>query len=346
MARARRADLTCALIAAAAVVLSAPYSQQWFTGIRSMWPDEADVLSSAATILPASLVLMFAAWRIRDRRLPRYALLAIALAIGLAAARIGDLLVAEEFHFIEYGVIAIFFYRTWHEAGDLSIVALPLLAGVIVGSLDEIFQWFIPIRAGEARDVGLDLVATLCGVCLAAAMWPPMTVTRGIPTSSRGRVWQMLAGAVVAFAAFFVAVHVGHMVDDPDVGLFYSRYTAGELARAEAARAVEWRTDPPLELHRLSREDQYLSEGLWRVRRRNQELDSGHADTAWHENRILEKYYAPVLDTSTYVTPAPSRWSTQQRDDVQSRSSNGSVRYESREYAYPLYLLPSFMDAR
>ena len=64
---------------------------------------------------------------------------------------------------------------------------------------------------------------------------------------------------------------------------------------------------------RLGREDHYLTEGLWHVQRRNQAWDSADAAAAWRENRILEKFYAPVLDTPTYAGPTGHRWPAAQR---------------------------------
>ena len=45
---------------------------------------------------------------------------------------------------------------------------------------------------------------------------------------------------------------------------------------------------------RLSREDQYLDEGLWHIRERNRRWEAGDYDVAFLENEILERYFAPV----------------------------------------------------
>ena len=73
----------------------------------------------------------------------------------------------------------------------------------------------------------------------------------------------------------------------------------------------------PLELHRVSREDQYMSEGVVHVQERNEAWAAGDALTAWRENQILEKYYQPVLDTPSYVSQTGHRWSPEQRDDAE-----------------------------
>ena len=43
----------------------------------------------------------------------------------------------ERFHFVEYGAIAVLFYRAWRKAGDGSTFILPLLAGFIVGVVER-----------------------------------------------------------------------------------------------------------------------------------------------------------------------------------------------------------------
>jgi hypothetical protein len=40
---------------------------------------------------------------------------------------------------------------------------------------------------------------------------------------------------------------------------------------------------------------------------------------AWCENRILEKYFVPVLDTPTYEGLSGHRWPAEQRADAEAR---------------------------
>ena len=77
---------------------------------------------------------------------------------GVAAA-IAAALVVETFHFVEDGVLTLMFYLAWRPIDDVSMLALPALAGALVGTLDEWFQRFIPSRVGEIRDVLLDSAA-------------------------------------------------------------------------------------------------------------------------------------------------------------------------------------------
>jgi len=45
---------------------------------------------------------------------------------------------------------------------------------------------------------------------------------------------------------------------------------------------------------------------------------------AWSENLILEKYYAPVLDTPSYVSKTGHRWPPPQRADAEQHVGRAS----------------------
>jgi hypothetical protein len=144
-------------------------------------------------------------------------------------------------------------------------------------------------------------------------------------------------GAVAAvvmllFATFVYCVHLGIEIADPEAGRFRSRYDAATLAHIGADRLARWKDHPPIERPRSrSREDQYMSEGLLHVHERNRRWETGDIPAAWFENRILEKYYAPVLDTPSYISQTGHRWPAAQRDDAQQRVSEVPVGIRSFE---------------
>ena len=74
-------------------------------------------------------------------------------------------------------------------------------------------------------------------------------------------------------------------------------------------------------LDRFSREDQYLAEALWHVRARN-DAWSTDVGRAWSENRVLEKYFSPVLAITSYLTPDGVKWPDGQRADAQARAAS------------------------
>jgi hypothetical protein len=239
-------------------------------------------------------------------------------------------------HFVEYGVIAYLFYRVWNHAGDLSIVVLPLLASFMVGTLDEGLQWFIPVRVGEAHDVFLNLASISCGLMFALALRPPGSFTMRTSRESARRIGLLAAVACLVFAAFVSQVHLGYAIDEPGIGRFHSHYTAAQLAALQSDRAERWKTAPPMTLRRLSQEDQYLDEGVWHVRRRNVTEPA----EAWRENLILERYFAPVLDTPTYASPQTNRWPPEQRADLERRGGGVAMDFTSAAEPYPIVAWP------
>jgi hypothetical protein len=146
------------------------------------------------------------------------------------------------------------------------------------------------------------------------------------------------AAAILVLALFFHAVHLGDDVRDDDIGMFKSRYSRTRLEALAVEKQAEWRRHPPpLVLQRVSREDQYMTEGVTHVQARNEHLAANDPVAAWKENLILEKYYAPVLDTPSYVSRAGHRWSPEQRADVLSRAQGVDARFVSTANPYPIY---------
>jgi hypothetical protein len=252
---------------------------------------------------------------------------------------IDDLSFAETFHFVEYGLLAWLFYRSRHTRDDGVLILVPLAAGLIVGTLDEWFQWFIPIRVGEARDILLNGVASGCGLLFAIAIDPPAACVAWRHRESAIRLLMSGGVAVALFVLFFLIVHVGHDVHEGEIGAFRSRYMAAELSGLARDRSERWRARPPRLQRRLLREDQYLTEGLWHVQRRNQALSGGDLTEAWRENLILERFYAPILDVPTYANPLGHAWSTEQRREVEAEAGDRAP-VTSDAYPYPLYVLP------
>ena len=338
-----------AVTASVAVIVSAPFVQQLFSTVSTNWGPQSRMLGISATVVPIGIALLAAIARIRDRRATRYLMLASSLLLGTGYVVFDALSFTECFHFVEYGLLAWLFYRSAMSVGtpraptgdDGSVIVLPLLAGVIVGTMDEWFQWFIPIRSGEARDIILDIVATVCGLLFALSVEPPRWLGLSLRRRSVRRVSVGAGVAVAVFAFFVLSVHVGYDVRDPRIGTFRARYSAAELTELSRNRAERWAVEPPVVLRRLSREDQYLSEGLWHVQRRNAAWDAGEIATAWRENLILETFYAPVLDAPSYQGLEGHRWPAEQRADVEQRPGVDRGPLVSDVYRYPLLVWPS-----
>jgi hypothetical protein len=325
--------LALAILASAGVILSAPFVSQIRFWIRDTFPGQFVLIVGAIVGLCLAAAIGIALARIRDRRLPRYLAIAAAVALGsgysLAIATAdAQANAVERFHFVEYGLVTFLFYRMWQPAGDGSTFVMPVLAGLLVGTLEEWLQWFVPIRVGEMRDVFLNLAAIVCGLLFSAAVDPPSRVTLQVKPESRRGVGAFAALVVLTFAAFVHTAHVGVAIHDPKAGTFTSRYDAAELARLARERAAAWEKAAPV-VRRLAAEDQYLSEGILHVQERNRQWDAGQASAAWHENLILETYYAPVLRT---WYPAASGTSHQWPDEQRARAGERARLAADEEY--------------
>jgi hypothetical protein len=335
--------LAAGLAAAAALILGAPFIGQLRTILRAATGGSFASFMAIAVSGAAAVALVAALVRIRQRRALCYTALALSLAIAVGysiVARSGNPEVdaVERFHFIEYGLITALLCRAWRPSQDGAVFVLPMLLALTIGTLEEWVQWFIPARVGEARDVLLNFFAIIAGALFSLGLDPPPSPTWRLGAASRRRAGVAACGALVVFAMFFHAVHLGHEIKDPDAGVFRSRYDHRALADVAAARREQWQLNPPVTWSRLSREDQYFSEGLAHVRRRNEAWDEGQLMAARHENLILEKYYAPVLDTPSHASATGLRWPPEQRAAAEQQRGVGFMIYVSDGNEYPIFV--------
>jgi hypothetical protein len=332
--------LALALGASFIVLASAPAIGQIRGAIQSAFPGQYRLILGAFVVAAIGAGVLYASVTVRERRLMRFGLIAAAIAAGAVyslgtATGNANVDAVERFHFAEYGLLTLLYYRVWRDGSVAAALALAFLAVFMVGTLDEGIQWFVPLRVGEWRDVLLNSIAIICGLAFGVALQRQ----NGDVQSDRPRrreVLVMLVAASVLFASFFYLVHVGHEVRDAAIGAFRSRYTASELLAHAADRAERWRTEPLTTLRRYSREDQYMSEGLWHIQARN---EAGNDPvTQWRENLILERYFQPVLDFPTYNTSKGGRWPEEQRKNVGAIAADDARPWASKANPYPIYV--------
>lgn len=337
-----RRRLVVAVLVTCALVLAAPFVGEARSWLRRAFPSQFSAIVYAVVGLAVAGANAASLLRQHARRGRRLALLgtAVLVAAGYVAwtgSSDPSIRAVETFHFVQYGVITLLFHLAWRHLDDGSAVTLTALAAFIAGIAEEGYQWFLPARVGELRDVWLNGVAILCGVMASQAIAPAAPYAGWSPHATR-RTRRMLAVVILALAAFIHAVHLGVEVRDGHVS-FVSRYTPGTLARLARDREARWQTAPPLvRPDRWSREDQYMTEGLQHVQARNTAWTNGDAVTAWHENTILERHFAVVLDTPSYISKTGHRWPPQQHRDAAARVGDGVSRpFASHAYPYPIY---------
>jgi len=331
------ARFALAVLAAAAIILSAPFISIIRNTIREAFPGHFVLIIGTVIGGCIAAALTAALLRIRDRRLLRHGAIVAALVIGagyslLTSSPDPNVAIVERFHFIQYGLLTFLFYRTWRPLDDWGVLIVPAIAAMLTATVEEWFQWFIPGRVGTVEDVFLNWVAILCGLLFSIGIDPPALTANRIGPRSRRHISRTAALFVIVFAMFFDSVHIGHRVEIEGIGSFTSLYTAGDLQVHAADRARIWPANPPIDKTRLAREDQYRTEGIQHVHERNRAWDAGDIDAAWRENQILEQYYGPVLDTG-------HRWPAEQRRDAEGRASasRSTTPYVSAAYPYRIY---------
>jgi hypothetical protein len=307
------------------VIMSSPFIRDIRDFIKTTFPGHYVTVMVAAVSLAVAAAVMAAIVRIRDRRAARYGAIigtfVVAVSYALWNAQ-GNLEVdaVERFHFVEYGLVTFLYYRAWRPLGDPSVLVLPVLAALIVGTCEEWLQWFIPGRIGDMRDVFLNAAAIVSGLLFSIGVDPPDGMSFERRPGSLRRIG--IAAAIVAFvfALFVSTVHLGVEIVDPEAGRFRSRYDAAALMDLSRERTEAWRQHPPVTRPRsVSREDQYQSEGHLHVAERNRQWSAGNFRAAWAENLVLEKYYAPVLDAPSFLSKTGHRWPDAQRADGEQR---------------------------
>jgi VanZ family protein len=333
-----RPRLTLAIVTSLIVTAGAPYTGQIRGAIQDALPGQYRLIIGGIVIAAVVVAVVMALLRISERRAQRYGLLALAVgggALYAAATATGNanVDVVERFHLVEYGALTWLYYRAWHDRGDLTSLVFPALATFMVGIFDEGLQWLVPARVGELHDVLLNGVSIACGLVFSLGL-EPVSGVRWVP-ERRGRLAlaAFTSAAIGALAAFFHTVHLGHLVRDEEAGEFLSRYSATDLLEASRARAIRWRSAPPRTLRRTSIEDHYLAEGVWHIQRRNEVADPVRV---WHENLILEKYFAPVLEFPTYSTGDGAKWPAEQRTNA-AAAATSTATYRSVANPYPIY---------
>ncbi len=283
--------------------------------------------------------------RIREHRALRYTLLAVAAAMiawQVATWGIGEAAVdvVERVHLVQFGLLGALFERAFRARHRNALLpVLTLLAVGLAGLADEWVQWLTPVRVGDGRDVLLNLWAGGIGFLIGVALSSERgRLARPAPESVR---LALGLGSVFVFAgaAFFDTAHLGHEIRDPRAGVFRSWFSAEELARAAEERDRRWASEGVPVARPLAIEDPYWTEAGFHVGERDRAVERGALVLAWRENRILERWYAPLLDHRP-----GTRWPEAQRANTESVVVERFRRQPEAVLAAPGYRSPALVD--
>lgn len=300
----------------------------------------------AAALALAGLVAFGAAVvRIREHRALRYTLLALAagmIAWQVATWGIGEaeVDVVERVHLVQFGLLGALFERAFRARhGNALLPVLTLLAVGLAGVFDEWVQWLTPVRVGDGRDVLLNLWAGVIGYLIGVALSSERGRLRRPGSQSVRLALGLGALFVFAGAAFFDTAHLGHEIRDPRAGVFRSWFSAEELARAAQQRDRSWAAEGVPVARPLAIEDPYWTEAGFHVGARDRAVARGALLLAWRENRILERWYAPLLDHRP-----GTRWPEAQRANTEAAVAERLRRRPQAVLTAPGYESPTLAD--
>ena len=282
----------------------------------------------------ALVAVAIAIGRIREHRPARYALIAAALVLAVvysARSSIGnpESDVVEHVHFIEYGIVTWLFYRAWLGAwrwrGDRAAAAGRPGGGDVRGVVPV-----VPPGAGRRAARHLP---EWRGDRVRAAVQRRRSCRPAIRPSARaaaavaGRTcWRAARCSRRCLPAFLNCVHLGYEIVDPEAGTFRSIYTRRRARRAGARsrQALGSRSAARAAGAAVARGSVHERGAAARAGAQPAVGCRRRATAAWFENRILEKYFAPVLDTPSYVSRTGHRWPPAQR--ARRRAARGTDR--------------------
>jgi hypothetical protein len=305
------------------------------------------VISVTMIALAVSIIYVY---RLRlNSRTSYFWLIAVAGIFFAYTLDLGKRNPVESVHFILFGVLGILVYRALtHRLKDSSIfIAGAIICGCI-GIIDEFIQWMTPRRLWDLRDIGLNLFSSaLVQVAIAKGLRPAF-ILQGISRESLRFMCSLAITAVVllggsllmtpprivwiseriGFLEFLkhndsVIVEYGYLYEDPEAGVFRSRFTLHELKQIDQTQAVK----AAKILNKFQNEkfykrflrfftpitDPFIHEARVHLFRRDRNFDralKSDADPeeyakgftiALRENLIMEKYFYNTLKHSNYI---------------------------------------------
>ncbi|MBI5676331.1 MAG: VanZ family protein [Nitrospirae bacterium] len=164
----------------------------------------------------------------------------------------------EAVHFLEYGLLSYFFFRTLSQKiRDITVYITAALFVLLVGILDESFQWVIPQRFWDYKDIGLNFLA---GGILLLGIWKgiepeaickpvrkkSVTILTGILMINIAMIGLCLSNTPASVNRYAGTIgflswlqneepmtEYGYRYKDSEIGILYSRFTLEELRRID-----------------------------------------------------------------------------------------------------------------
>ncbi|MFH1997006.1 MAG: VanZ family protein [Candidatus Omnitrophota bacterium] len=153
-----------------------------------IWKAASEFFGNKFLLIAGSMVLFFLImWRVLyclcvARVKDFYVYAGTALLALLTIALYGTYQVetaAEKIHFIEYGFLPFLFVRAIrNHTEEFDLFVWALIAGCSVGVIDEVAQYYLPLRVFDTADILLNAICCCLGLSIAALI--PERPARGI----------------------------------------------------------------------------------------------------------------------------------------------------------------------
>jgi len=318
--------------------------------VTQQWSRDAFTYAVVVAIVSALAAAIFNVRRLRPTSHSSYFwLIAIGAIFFGYTIELGKQAPEEAVHFIQYGLLGILVYRALaHRLEDLSIYFAAVIVCGMIGTLDEFVQWLTPQRFWGLGDIWLNFFASALVQIAIAKAFEPTFVTRRPGRKNLRFLCRLAIAAVALFGASLsmtppriawvserigwldflkrnesVLLEYGYLYEDPDIGIFRSRFAPQELKEIDRNRAVE----AAKILNRFQEghsygtflslytpiSDPFVHEARVHLFRRDRYFNSAadckndadeyarRLNIAFRENQIMVKFFYNTLQHSSYV---------------------------------------------
>jgi hypothetical protein len=334
------------------IYLTIPFARVIQKFVSRQWSSDLFTYGVLSAILLAIVIL--AVHIIRYRPISRsgyFWISTVGVVFIVYTIKLGEENPEEAVHFIQYGVLGVLAYRALaHRIRDISIFFSAAAICGIIGIIDEVIQWLTPQRYWDLRDVWLNfLAAALLQISIAKGLNPKIIARKISPANLRTLCRVTIVAAVLLGSSMLntparinwyaeriplpdflkgsdsVMVEYGYLYDDPDIGIFRSRFSEEELKQNDLKRAdgaskildLFYNNSTYQEFLKIYSpiSDPFVHEARVHLYSRDKhfrtskeyEDDPGKSSEsltkAFRENQVMEKYFPNTLYQSAYVWP-------------------------------------------
>ena len=156
------------------IYVSLPFFPIFITTLRGFISKE--LLNLISLSLTISFFLILSVWIYKKKYETKKFLLIISPLLLLTYLSISLDVWVERIHFVEYAFLGLLISRTV-KVIHLRVFIYQGFLVTLIGSVDEIIQWFLPNRVGDMRDVFMNSFGGLSGVWLGRFLfWEQQTI--------------------------------------------------------------------------------------------------------------------------------------------------------------------------